>query len=531
MPFNSRQATRPPGGFLSGLAVALIAAALAVPAAAVASSANRPYEIGVLPFADGTGSGNRDLPAALAAQVASKIAGTRGIRARVLALPHATEPQEVDEKEAIALGRSQGVDAVLVGSIVAATASKSSHQTGSFSIGGFSVGGNVHSVKADVTLQGSLYDVTSGRKLDTFRAVGQVSKTGVGAGVDTDLGSFSTDSSFEDSPLGKALTSATAELAKRVSSDRAKLSYACVAPPGSSVFGSKEKTEVSMEGKIYFLPADTGRLPDFSRLTSVGSIYTAKWDIPERDFSQGFPGVTDRFEWFAVDYRGTVYVPKTGKYHFRLGSDDGSILYLDGAKVVVNDDTHSWREESGDVDLTQGEHAFRLSYFQGPRYGIGLQLWVTPPGGKEKIFALQDFDRQILQDRSDLGVTEEAGGILVKFGSDVLFAFDKYALKPGAGKGLGELAQLLRGYPGHPVVVAGYTDDVGKPAYNKKLSLNRAASVKDWLVANGQVPEACISIEGYGEADPVASNATAEGRQRNRRVEVHIVTPASLGGR
>ena len=116
----------------------------------------------------------------------------------------------------------------------------------------------------------------------------------------------------------------------------------CPAPPGA--FGSDKKMDVSMEGKIYFLPNDTGQLPDFSKLKSEGSIYVSKWDVPERQFTLGFPGVTNRFEWFALDYQGDIYVPHSGSYKFRLGSDDGSILYLDDKKVLDNDGVHPWRD-------------------------------------------------------------------------------------------------------------------------------------------------------------------------------------------
>src|SRR5690349_20718131 len=99
-------------------------------------------------------------------------------------------------------------------------------------------------------------------------------------------------------------------------------SPACPAPP--TEFGSKDKLDVGIEGKIYFLPKNTRALPDFSQLTSEGSIYTARWDIAPRRFTSGFPGVTNRFEWFAIDYRGPIYVQKAGSYAFRMGSDDGS---------------------------------------------------------------------------------------------------------------------------------------------------------------------------------------------------------------
>src|SRR5512138_1163110 len=89
-------------------------------------------------------------------------------------------------------------------------------------------------------------------------------------------------------------------------------SPACPAPP--SEFGSKDKLDVGIEGKIYFVEKNTRALPDFTKLDSQGSIYTARWDVPPRRFTEGFPGVTNRFEWFAIDYNGKIYVPKTGTH-------------------------------------------------------------------------------------------------------------------------------------------------------------------------------------------------------------------------
>ncbi len=516
------------GSLLAVLALVLLAGGTPTPAFGSPSRSAKPYEIGVLPFADKTDSGGQNLPMALAREVAAQIAKSQGMKARVLPLGNDVSPEDVTPMQAVEIGRAQGVDAVLLGTVLEASAKQSSQQSGNFSIGGFSVGGSVHSVKADVTLQGSLYDVTSGQKIDDFQAAGHVSKTGVGADVGTDLGDFSTSNSFESSPIGKALIAATGNLVKHVAGDKPKMTYACVAPPGAAAFGSKEKTEISMEGKIYFLHENTEELPNFSTLKSIGSIYTAKWDVPNRDFTEGFPGITNRIEWFAIDWQGQIYIPKTGKYHFHVGDDDGAILYLDGKTIINNDGDHSWSEATGTAQLSQGSHQFRLSYFQGPPASLGLQLWVTPPGGKEKIFALQDFNRELAQNRAALGVSENAREIRVKFGSDVLFDTDKYALKPAAEKSLNELAQLIRSYPGHPVLIEGHTDSVGNAAHNQTLSENRAEAVKDWLVTNGHISDACITIRGYGATMPVASNATAEGRQKNRRVEVRIIKPAPL---
>ncbi|MCP5180111.1 MAG: OmpA family protein [Pseudomonadales bacterium] len=82
------------------------------------------------------------------------------------------------------------------------------------------------------------------------------------------------------------------------------------------------------------------------------------------------------------------------------------------------------------------------------------------------------------------------------------------------------VAQLLAGCEAS-FEVAGYTDSSGKSGYNKYLSRERAKAVREALVAAG-VDAARVTSAGYGEADPVASNATPQGRQQNRRIEIHI---------
>jgi len=294
----------------------------------------------------------------------------------------------------------------------------------------------------------------------------------------------------------------------------------CPAPP--SAFGSKERLDVGIEGKIYFIEKNTRALPDFTKLESQGSIYTARWDIAPRRFTAGFPGVTNRFEWFAIDYRGPIYVQKAGVYAFRLGSDDGSALWIDGQRVVNVDGLHPWAIGGGKITLTEGDHDFHLAYMQGPAYILGLQLFVTPPSEKEKIFALQDFSRDVLASRSNLRVTESASEIRVNVGAQVLFDTGKYALRAEATELLHKVATLVQSYPGLPIVIEGHTDSVGSTESNQTLSENRARAVVDWLAKNSAIPGGCISSKGFGETHPVATNDTPEGRQLNRRVEVKI---------
>lgn len=499
--------------------------------AGVAAPGEKPFMVGVLPFADKSGSGVQDLPITVAREVAAQIALTPGLEAHVIELSKNVNPNDLDGPRAVEIGRKENVDAVLVGTLVQAASKESDRNLGHLSFKGFGGGADIHSITANVALQGALYDVTTGQQLDSVQASKEVSQKKVGGDVSTNIGDFSTGrNSFKSSPIGQAVQAAMESLATSISGDETKMSHACIAPPGA--FGSKDKTEASIEGKIYYLPENTQKLPQFSGIASEGSIYTSKWDVPSRDFEEGFPGVTDRFEWFAIDYNGPFYVSKPGRYAFHLSSDDGSILYFDGKPVVTDDGVHGVADERGSVDLSQGMHRIRLSYFQGPRTSVALQLWVTPPGGTEKLLDMKDFNKEIADSRNLLGVTENDNEIDVKFGAEVLFDTGKYDLKPSAETSLEQLANLVKGYPGYPVMIEGHTDNVGSAESNQTLSENRAKAVKDWLMTRGGVSEACVTTHGFGETKPVASNDSAEGRQKNRRVEVHLMKPtnAQAGG-
>ena len=125
-----------------------------------------------------------------------------------------------------------------------------------------------------------------------------------------------------------------------------------------------------------------------------------------------------------------------------------------------------------------------------------------------------------------LQTTETARGLVVNLG-DVLFDSGRYTLKPNAQIALAKVSTILELYPDLKVQVEGYTDSVGGDAYNQKLSENRANAVHDFLIQNG-VPAGNVTSVGYGKADPVASNDTADGRRQNRRVNM-VVSGAAIG--
>jgi outer membrane protein OmpA-like peptidoglycan-associated protein len=108
--------------------------------------------------------------------------------------------------------------------------------------------------------------------------------------------------------------------------------------------------------------------------------------------------------------------------------------------------------------------------------------------------------------------------------SDISFDTNRYAIKPDFRVVLDQFANSLQENPGTRITIIGHTDSTGSDAINNPLSVNRAASTRDYLTARG-VAGTRISIDGRGSREPVASNDTADGRARNRRVEIFVAEP------
>ena len=106
--------------------------------------------------------------------------------------------------------------------------------------------------------------------------------------------------------------------------------------------------------------------------------------------------------------------------------------------------------------------------------------------------------------------------------ADAHFDFDKSALKPEGKAKLDDLVGKLKAVNLEVVIAIGHTDSIGSNAYNQKLSLRRASSVKAYLESKG-IEANRIYTEGKGETQPVADNKTKEGRAKNRRVEIEVV--------
>ena len=127
---------------------------------------------------------------------------------------------------------------------------------------------------------------------------------------------------------------------------------------------------------------------------------------------------------------------------------------------------------------------------------------------------------------SILQTRDSARGLIVNM-SDVLFDTGSATLKPGAREKLAKISGIVLAHPGLNLQIEGHTDSVGSDEFNQQLSERRADAVRDFLAEQG-VPAASITARGFGKTQPVASNDSAEGRQRNRRVEL-VVNGAAIG--
>ncbi len=115
--------------------------------------------------------------------------------------------------------------------------------------------------------------------------------------------------------------------------------------------------------------------------------------------------------------------------------------------------------------------------------------------------------------QSDRGLVSEIGGVQFATGTSNLGA--------SAREGLARFAGIVASYPGLRFTVEGHTDNTGSAATNNELSLRRAIAVRDYLIGQN-VAASSIDVEGLGPTRPIADNATAEGRTRNRRVEIIV---------
>jgi hypothetical protein len=199
-----------------------VAALGCVAGSALAQNGGAPLalKVGIVPFTDATSSGNRSIGADVARTLQAEMSHSTSLLPRLL--EDGGSSGAVDAARAVERGRASHVDLVFVGTVLEAKAEQSNKHGWLPSIKGQSASVDVHHVKATVVLQGELYDVATGERLFSTRVTGSDSSNAVGGTASTSLGSFGNDSyqSFLESPLGKALRSAVADMTNRIAAKR-----------------------------------------------------------------------------------------------------------------------------------------------------------------------------------------------------------------------------------------------------------------------------------------------------------------------
>ena len=142
----------------------------------------------------------------------------------------------------------------------------------------------------------------------------------------------------------------------------------------------------AFRAEVCFIPPTTRSLRQIRGCKTEVTFFTDHLNVPPRSFTDGFPGITSRTEWFAIYYHGRFRVQVSDYFTFRLISDDGSLLYVDGHLIIDNDGGHPPAVKLATIPLAAGEHLLNVEYYQGPRDRIALQLFVIGSDGKQKLF-------------------------------------------------------------------------------------------------------------------------------------------------
>jgi OOP family OmpA-OmpF porin len=178
-----------------------------------------------------------------------------------------------------------------------------------------------------------------------------------------------------------------------------------------------------------------------------------------------------------------------------------------GAKYYFTDNFYARAGVEAQYNIDQGDTEW------APSVGIGMNFGGGSKPAPVEVAAVEPTPEP---------VAVEEPMELVRVELDVKFDFDKASVKEESYGDIKNLADFMKQYPQTTTVVEGHTDSKGSDAYNQNLSERRASAVRDVLVNQYGVDAARVNAAGYGEARPVADNATDAGRAVNRRVEAEV---------
>lgn len=206
-------------------------------------------------------------------------------------------------------------------------------------------------------------------------------------------------------------------------------------------------------------------------------------------------------------------------------------LALDDARRHLDRAQADWEEGKDQADIDHEAYLARrkaeIALVQGEGKAADVAVTNADARRQELLAQARAGEAEQARERGDrlqreleeLNARQTDRGTVFTMRNDILFDVGQANLKPGADLTLNRLAAFLQEQRDRNLVVEGFTDSTGSEEFNRRLSERRAEAVRDALVQRGIDP-ARVSIRGYGESYPVASNDTAAGKQLNRRVEI-----------
>ncbi len=313
------------------------------------------------------------------------------------------------------------------------------------------------------------------------------------------------------------------------------LSFTCLLPARAFKLQElpRDQAEQICQRLVYLWNDDTGiPVSRFKPLTDevmvVKAIYAAKQNGSE-EFFQGRTENPDQLQTGDSNQNVMVDVSKATQYFF--GRE---------ASVDTPESAYFQRDQLKQEALPYTVHVKTISPNVGPRmYIVAYIADGKNENGEPNFIGRIDatvepnedapLDWSVLQyeisklDKEQAIEQEEPVVEKVTFSADAFFDFDKSIIKPEGQEKLDELVSNLQNRNYEAINVVGHTDSIGSEAYNDKLSLRRSDAVKAYLVSKG-IDSQKIFAEGKGETQPVEDNKTKEGRAKNRRVEIEVIT-------
>jgi outer membrane protein OmpA-like peptidoglycan-associated protein len=253
-------------------------------------------------------------------------------------------------------------------------------------------------------------------------------------------------------------------------------------------------------------------------LDSIGVLFTtANYLYDKRSFKVHAPQLllrdtarrmTKEWQRYTMQYTATgeenfitIGSFKKNDYRFRDRPDDNWHYYffVDNIRIIPLDPNEGMCADAAQIKTSIYDENERHSLLEKKKY---LYSRTPPPIKKASVTTIRTVDTLIIP--------------------DILFASASYALQPSSHTLLDEFYERIKNKVIDSLIVEGHTDSIGSVAYNDKLSLNRAKAVAEYVTAKFQTFSKPVETRGYANRKPVASNATASGRQQNRRVELYL---------